>query len=141
MKKILIIITVSLNLIACDPIYYGELRNNTGDDIEIKVCGESLSFVNYDNSGTELKQLDTISDCKIIILNNGKNMPIAIASGIAKPIKYEDLGFNEVEITTKDGKIKAIGPDIMSLFKIEEKTNFIGIHTYDLYHIDIGQIK
>ena len=68
-------------------------------------------------------------------------MPIVTASDIATPITYEDLGFDEIEITTNDGQIHVKGQEIMNLFKIEKKRNFIGMHTYDLYHIDIGQKK
>ena len=138
MKRILTILSALLLFCACDPIYVGELRNNTKSEIEIKVCGQNLSYVNNNNSGKEIPNSDTIKNCKTIRLDRGKTMPIVTASGIAKPIIYEDLGFNEIEVITENGQIHATGQAIMNLFKIEERTNFIGIHSSDLYLIDIG---
>ncbi len=139
MNKVLSILIISFLFISCDPIYFAELRNNTDSEIEIKVCGKDLTFINNDNSGIELNQTQETNNCKTILLGKGKKMPIAIASGIAIPIIYDDLGFQEIKITTSNGFIHATGEEIMSLFKIEERTNKIGIHTYDLYYIDIGQ--
>ena len=137
MKRTLTILTILTVLSSCDPIYVGELRNNTDSDIEIEICGSDLSYVNNDNSGTEIPMVDTFSNCKIIKLDKGKAMPIATASGIAEPISYNDLGFQRLEIRTSNGQISATGQAIMNLFEIEEKSNFIGIHAYDLYVIDI----
>lgn len=141
MKGHLIILTILETLTACDPIYVGELRNLKDTPIEIKICGHDLSYVNYDNSGTEVQRSDTTVNCKLVRLQKNEIMPIVTASGIAKPITFNDLGFNEIEITTKDGQIRVTGQEIMNLFEIEKKRNFIGIHTYNLYHIDIGQKK
>jgi len=141
MKKPLAILTVILALNACDPIYVGELRNYTDTEIEISVCGGNLSYVNYNNIGSELPQKDSAKNCKTIKLDKNQVMPIVTASGIAEPITYEDLSFDQIEINTNYGQIRATGQVIMSLFKVEEKRNFIGIHTYDLYHIDVGQKK
>ena len=124
-------------LTACDPIYIGEIRNNTDSEIEIDICGSDLSYINNDNSGTEITANDTVPNCKTIKLDKGKAMPIAIASGVAKPITYNDLGFHEIEIRTSNGQIRATGQTIMNLFEIEKQINFFGIHTNDLFVIDI----
>lgn len=141
MNRYLSTLVVLGTLTACDPIYVGELRNNKDNPIEIKVCGHDLSYVNYDNSGIELQHTDTLNNCKIIKLGENQAMPIVTASGIATPITYDDLGFNEIEISTNHGQIRVTGQEVMNLFKIEKKRNFLGIHTYDLYYIKIGQKK
>ncbi len=139
MKRLLTILSIPLTLTACDPIYVGELRNYTDHVIEIKVCGHELSYVNHDNTGTEIQQADTTSNCKTIKLGKNQVMPMATASGIAEPITFKDLGFDQIVINTNYGQITATGQEIMNLFEIEKKRNSVGIHTYDLYHIDVRQ--
>lgn len=138
--KILLIGLFVLTLTSCDPIYVAELRNNSGANIEINVCGQNLDYVNFNKSAKEITKTDTTLNCKTFMLSNNDTMDIARASGIAKPIQYQDLGFNEIKIRTASGQIMVTGKDIMNLFTIEQKRNFIGIHTYDLYVINVGPV-
>ena len=138
MKRTINILIIIVTLYSCDPIYVGEVRNNTNDDIVVEVYGKNLSYVNNDKSGN---LIDTTVNCKKIKLGKGKVMPLVTSSGIAKPIIYEDLGFDSIVIKTTEGQIQASGNQIMNLFKIESRTNFIGIHTYDLYYISVGKEK
>ena len=137
--KILFIGFFILTLTSCDPIYVAELRNNSGTDIEINVCGQNLDYVNFNLSAKQI--VDTTLNCKTFVLSNNDTMDIARASGIAKPIVYQDLGFNQIRITTSSGQIIVSGKEIMNLFTIEQKRNFIGLHTYDLYVINVEQAE
>lgn len=139
--KALFMFMILFTLSSCDPIYVGELRNHKSEEIEIKICGSDLSFVNWNKSGKEITFTDSTKQCKIIRLAMSKTMPIAQASGIAKPITYKDLGFDELEITTSSGHIRATGKEIVDLFEIEKKTNIFGLHAFDLNYIDIGKSK
>ena len=119
MKLQLSILASFMTLTACAPIYIWEIRNNKDTPIEIKVCGQELSYVNYNNSSTELQKAGTTENCKTVRLIENEVMPLVKASSIATPITFDDLGFVEIEITTGDGQISATGKEIMNLFQIE----------------------
>lgn len=142
LKKLTILTSIAATtLIECDPVYVGELRNNTDHEIQVKVFGLDLYFLNSDYSGEELIMADSIADCRIIEVKNAKKIFLATGSKIAKPLTYQDLGFDEIEVATANGKVRATGKDIMDLFKIEKRRNIMGIHTSDLYYIDIAAEK
>ncbi|TXK18370.1 hypothetical protein FVR03_24110 [Pontibacter qinzhouensis] len=142
MKSCFTILIALLVLSSCDPVFTGELRNYTNEEIEVTVCGSELYEVNSDNSGKETSSTEEPKNCKTIVVAKDGTLPLVVASEIAKPITSDDLGFDEITIKAKQGLIKASGKEaIMSLFRLENHRNVIGINTFDVYHIDVGLKK
>lgn len=123
-------------LLACDPIYNAELRNNYNDTIEVKFCGPFLSDIDYEKKFEELSA--DKKDCRIFKLWPKSNIEIAISSGVATPIELEDLGFKEIQLTTPAVLKQVKAEEVMKMFQIKPVTNIIGIQVSKTYEFEVG---
>ena len=127
-------LTLIAPLISCDPIYSGQIINETGECVTIKLC--NLKNIAENRFNRNIKKGDS---CFQTILNKGEKIEIISSRKIATPIQFNDLEFNRIEIVTNNGEIVATGKQILNLFTIEPTRNILGIRTSDNYTIRLKE--